>query len=73
MDEELARLYAPFGVFSCTGNHEYRYDAEEKIQLLNDVGITMLRDSAVLVDSLFYIIGRRQNCFRQEIIRGNTK
>ena len=28
MDEELARLYAPFGVFSCTGNHEYRYDAE---------------------------------------------
>ena len=58
MDEELARLYAPFGVFSCTGNHEYHYDAEEKIQLLNDVGITMLRDSAVLVDSLFYIIGR---------------
>ena len=58
MDEELARLYAPFGVFSCTGNHEYRYDAEEKIQLLNDVGITMLRDSAVLVDSFFYIIGR---------------
>ena len=58
MDEELAHLYAPFGVFSCTGNHEYRYDAEEKIQLLNDVGITMLRDSAVLVDSLFYIIGR---------------
>ena len=58
MDEELARLYAPFGVFSCTGNHEYRYDAEEKIQLLNNVGITMLRDSAVLVDSLFYIIGR---------------
>ncbi|MBF6597278.1 MAG: metallophosphoesterase [Fermentimonas sp.] len=58
MDEELARLYAPYGVFSCTGNHEYRYDAEEKIQLLNDIGITVLRDSAVLVDSLFYIIGR---------------
>ena len=58
MDVELARLKAPLGVFSCTGNHEYRYDAEEKIQLLNDAGITMLRDSAVLVDSLFYIIGR---------------
>lgn len=58
MDVELARLKAPLGIFSCTGNHEYRYDAEEKIQLLNDAGITMLRDSAVLVDSLFYIIGR---------------
>lgn len=58
MDKELARLHAPFGVFSCTGNHEYRYDAEEKIQLLNDAGIQMLRDSAILVDSLFYVIGR---------------
>jgi len=58
MDEELARLSAPLGVFSCTGNHEYRYDAEEKIQLLNDAGITMLRDSAVLIDSAFYVVGR---------------
>jgi len=30
MDKELARLSAPLGVFSCTGNHEYRYEAEEK-------------------------------------------
>jgi hypothetical protein len=58
MDKELARLSAPLGVFSCTGNHEYRYDAEEKIQLLNDVGITMLRDSAVFIDSAFYVVGR---------------
>lgn len=58
MDEELARLSAPLGVFSCTGNHEYRYDAEEKIQLLNDAGITILRDSAVCIDSAFYVVGR---------------
>ncbi|MEN6589235.1 MAG: metallophosphoesterase [Proteiniphilum sp.] len=58
MDKELARLSAPLGVFSCTGNHEYRYDAEEKIQLLNDVGITMLRDSSVFIDSAFYVVGR---------------
>lgn len=58
MDEELARLNAPLGVFSCTGNHEYRYDAEDKIKLLNDAGITMLRDNAVLIDSAFYVIGR---------------
>lgn len=58
MDEELARLSAPLGVFSCTGNHEYRYEAEEKIQLLNDAGIILLRDSAVLIDSAFYVVGR---------------
>lgn len=58
MDEELSRLNAPLGVYSCTGNHEYRYDAEEKIRLLNDAGIIMLRDSAVLIDSAFYVVGR---------------
>lgn len=58
MGEELERLSASLGVFSCVGNHEYRYDAEEKIQLLNDVGITMLRDSAVFIDNAFYIVGR---------------
>lgn len=58
MDEELSRLHAPLGVFSCTGNHEYRYDAEEKISLLNKAGITLLRDSAVLINNSFYVVGR---------------
>lgn len=58
MDQELRRLTAPLGVFTCTGNHEYRYDSEEKISLLNDVGISVLRDSAVLIDSAFYLVGR---------------
>lgn len=58
MEEELSRLSAPLGVYSCTGNHEYRYEAENKIRLLNEVGITMLRDSAVLIDSAFYVVGR---------------
>lgn len=58
MDEELSRLHAPLGVFSCPGNHEYRHDAEAKIELLNNAGITMLRDSALLIDSSFYVVGR---------------
>lgn len=58
MDEELSHLSAPLGVFSCTGNHEYRYDTEEKIALLNKAGITILRDSAVLIGNSFYVVGR---------------
>lgn len=58
LDEELSRLYAPLGVYSCTGNHEYRYEAENKIQLLKETGIIMLRDSAVFIDSAFYVVGR---------------
>lgn len=58
MDEELRRLHAPLGVYSCPGNHEYRFEAEQKFKWINDAGITMLRDSAVLIDSTFYVVGR---------------
>ncbi len=58
MNEELNRLHAPLGVFTCPGNHEYRFGAEEKIEWLNRAGIKVLRDSALLIDSAFYIVGR---------------
>lgn len=67
MDEELRRLHAPLGVYSCTGNHEYRHEAERKIQWLNDAGITMLRDSAVLIDSAFYVVGREDFVFSDRL------
>ncbi len=55
---ELRRLYAPLGVYTCTGNHEYRYEAEEKIAWLNQSGITVLRDSSTLIRGSFYVVGR---------------
>ncbi len=59
MEEEFLRLKPRYGVYSCTGNHEYRYEAETKIKWLNDeANIKMIRDSAVLIDSSFYIVGR---------------
>lgn len=59
MHEDFLRLNAPLGVYSCTGNHEYRYEADYKIDWLNaNAGIKMIRDSAVLIDSSFYVVGR---------------
>lgn len=59
MHEEFVRLQAPLGVFGCTGNHEYRYEAEEKIEWINNKAqIAMLRDSAVFIDESFYLVGR---------------
>ena len=59
MQEDFLRLNAPLGVYSCTGNHEYRYEADYKIDWLNaNAGIKMIRDSAVLIDSSFYVVGR---------------
>lgn len=59
MHEEFLRLNPPIGVYACTGNHEFRYEAEAKMNWLNnDANIELIRDSAVLIDNAFYIIGR---------------
>ena len=59
MQDDFLRINAPLGVYSCTGNHEYRYEADYKINWLNDyANIKMIRDSAVLIDSSFYVVGR---------------
>ncbi|MGI6046539.1 MAG: metallophosphoesterase [Petrimonas sp.] len=67
IDEELRRLHAPLGVYSCTGNHDYRFEAEQKIEYLNNAGINMLRDSAVLIDSSFYVVGREDFVFPKRL------
>lgn len=67
MHEQLRQLHAPYGVFGSTGNHEYinlgdDETPEYKIKWLNDVaGITMLRDTTVMVDSAFYLVGREDD------------
>ena len=59
MKEDFLKLNPRLGVYSCTGNHEYRYEAGYKIDWLNDqANIKMIRDSAVLIDSSFYVVGR---------------
>lgn len=58
MGSILKQLRAPLGVYACPGNHEYRNESEEKIDYLNSSGITMLMDSAVLINNSFYVVGR---------------
>lgn len=63
MEEEFKRLKAPYGVFASTGNHDFiqleEEDKDEKLKwLANESGLTLLRDSVVLVANSFYIVGR---------------
>ena len=64
--QEFIRLTPPLGVYGCTGNHEFRYQAEAKINWVqNDANIKMIRDSAVLIDNSFYLIGREDYVYSQ--------
>jgi predicted MPP superfamily phosphohydrolase len=58
LGDSLRKLYAPLGVFGITGNHEYIGGASAAVKYLEDHGISMVRDSSVLVANKFYIIGR---------------
>jgi uncharacterized protein len=54
----LRNLKAPLGVYGITGNHEYIGGAEAAVAYLRKFGVTLLRDSVVLVKNSFYIAGR---------------
>ncbi|MEI7662053.1 MAG: metallophosphoesterase [Bacteroidota bacterium] len=54
----LAQIKSRLGVYAITGNHEYIGGAEAAVKYLGEHGITMLRDTSVLVDGCFWIVGR---------------
>jgi predicted MPP superfamily phosphohydrolase len=58
MDKELRRLHAKLGVFAVPGNHDYYTGVDKVISYLRKSGITVLRDSAVVVNNSLLIIGR---------------
>jgi uncharacterized protein len=76
----LNQIRAKYGVFGITGNHEYIGGAEPAVKYLTEHGVIMLRDSVVLVDDRFYIVGRedrdrprfsgKQRKSLEEVMRG---
>jgi predicted MPP superfamily phosphohydrolase len=56
--ESLRNIIAPLGVYACTGNHEHIGGVEEAFKYLTEHDILVLRDSVIMVNSEFYLIGR---------------
>jgi predicted MPP superfamily phosphohydrolase len=69
MDLELRRIRSKYGVYAIMGNHEYR-DAGS-VDFIGRAGIRLLRDTAVLINSQFYVAGRddRSNANRKPLER----
>lgn len=71
-----ARMYMNFkdikskyGIYAVLGNHEYISGVNESLKFYEEAGIHLLRDSQMLVDSTFYIVGRddRMNPHRKSL------
>lgn len=58
LGKSLKQLSAPLGVYAITGNHEYIGGAEKAVMYLENHGIKVLRDTAVLIGNSFYLAGR---------------
>lgn len=69
IDEVLRQLKAPLGVYAVYGNHEYRANRFAKDRWFKKAGLTLLKDSVIMPDSAFYLIGRddRTNKKRQPL------
>lgn len=59
MADDLNKLDAPYGVYACTGNHEYYADGGDKIGWLHEkTNIILLQDTVLKVADSFYVVGR---------------
>ncbi len=61
----LLKIKAPLGVYAITGNHEYIGGAGSAVRYLQEHGIKVLRDTSVLIDNNFYLIGREDKDSRR--------
>lgn len=69
MEKYLQNIQSKYGVYTVMGNHEYISGSGESEKFIQDAGIRLLKDEAVLIDSSFYIVGRddRTNKNRQPL------
>jgi len=58
LGDSLKKLRAPLGVIGITGNHEFIGGAEAAVKYLEAHGIRMVRDTALMIDHKFYVVGR---------------
>lgn len=71
MEEELAHIQAPLGIYMVPGNHEYISGIEESIRFIHRTPIRLLRDSVVVLPNRIQLVGRddRHNKDRKDVER----
>ncbi|HEY6906823.1 MAG TPA: metallophosphoesterase, partial [Ignavibacteriaceae bacterium] len=63
--ESFFRIKSKYGVYACTGNHEYIVGVSDASDFIVNHNIKLLRDEMIMIDSSFYIAGRDDRSQRQ--------
>jgi len=56
--EAFKRLNPKYGVYTINGNHEFINEVAASVRYAEHLGMKVLRDEYVIIDSSFYLIGR---------------
>ena len=56
--ESFRRLNPKYGIYTINGNHEFINGVDASVKYAEHLGMKVLRDGYVIIDSSFYLIGR---------------
>jgi uncharacterized protein len=56
--EGLTKIKSKYGIFVSNGNHEFINGADELDKYMREMNLNVLRDSSVLINESFYVVGR---------------
>ena len=63
--ESFFRIKSKYGVYACTGNHEYIVGVSDAADFIRSHNITLLQDKMIMVDSSFCIAARDDHSKKQ--------
>lgn len=63
--ESFKRLSPKYGIFTISGNHEFINGVDASVEYAEHLGMKVLRDDYILVDSSFYVVGREDSTMFQ--------
>ena len=63
--ESFKKLNPKYGIYTINGNHEFINEVEASVKYAEHLGMKVLRDNYVLIDSSFYVIGREDSTMFQ--------
>jgi len=56
--ERFREIKSTYGIYTCMGNHDYISRANEELDYYKENGINVLKDTSVLIDNRFWLVGR---------------